>query len=108
MIAWFSVETAGDRAESTIVTTFTTTSNAPMNRAHERCRRKQGRGIVADTALTLCRDMISMLGRRYTRVVTGCTIVVVNAKVIKADTRKGRKVVSDVARRAVRARRYVT
>jgi len=38
MVAWFSVETAGDRAESAIVTTFTTTSNSRMDRAHERCR----------------------------------------------------------------------
>lgn len=43
-----------------------------------------------------------------TRVMAGRTVVVVNTKVVEGNTRKGRKVVGDVARRTVRTRRYVT
>jgi hypothetical protein len=106
MITWFSVETAGDRAESTIVTTFTTTGNARMNRA-ERCRCKQGRGIVADTALSLRRDMINDLGRCDTGGMAGCAIAGIYTQVVKGDTRKGGEVVGVMARRAVQDRRQM-
>ena len=76
MKEWFSVEIAGNRAESTIVTTFTTTGNARMYTRHE-CRQCKTTGthiIVTLTAFSLCRDMIKRLGRCDTRVMAGCTI----------------------------------
>ena len=76
MKEWFSVEIAGKRAESTIVTTFTTAANARMYTRHE-CRQCKTAGthvIVTLTAFSLCRDMIKRLGRCDTRVMAGCTI----------------------------------
>ena len=113
MIDGFPVEPAGDRTELTTVATFTTAGDALMNRRHKRCRCKHRCGIVTDTAVALCWDM-NIVTRHAgfsgcdTRVMAGRTVVVVNAKVVKGNTCKGRKVVGDVARRTVRTRRYVT
>ena len=72
----FSVEITGDRAESTIVTTFTTIGNARMYTGHEcrQCKTAATHVIVTLTAFSLCRDVIELLGHCDTRVMAGCTI----------------------------------
>ena len=77
-----------------------------MNRA-ERCRCKQGSGIVADTALSLRRDMINDLGRCDTGGMAGCAIAGIYTQVVKGDTGKGGEVVGVMARRAVQDRRQM-
>ena len=76
MIVRFSVETAGNRAESTIVTTFTTTGNTRVYIRHEGRQGKTASThiIVTLTAFRLCRDVIKLLGRCDTRVMAGGTI----------------------------------
>ena len=57
-----------------------------------------------DVNMGACR---TRLAGRYTGVVTRCTVVGINTKVIECDTGKGRKIVGDVTRRAVLAGRHM-
>ena len=62
---------------------------------------------MADTALSLRRDMINDLGRCDTGGMAGCAIVGIYTQVVKGDTRKGGEVVGVMARRAVQDRRQM-
>lgn len=58
---------------------------------------------MADTAIILCGDMINNPGSCDARIMAGRTVVVIYAQVVKADTRKGDKVVGGVTGRAIQA-----
>ena len=110
MKEWFSVEIAGNRAESTIVTTFTTTGNARMYIRHE-CRQCKTTGthvIVTLTTFSLCRDMIKLLGHCDTGVMAGCTITAHYIQIMnKSASERTEAAVDVVARRAVQAGRHM-
>ena len=97
MAVWFSVEISRDRAELTIVATFTTTANARMI-ISKKCRRCKTAGnggvIVTLTAFSLRRDMIKLLGRCNTGVMAGRTIVVNDSRIMVEGVSKSRVVVS--------------
>ena len=111
MKEWFSVEIAGNRAESTIVTTFTATGNARMYIRHE-CRQCKTTGthvIVTLTTFSLCRDMIKLLGHCDTGVMAGCTITAHYIQIMnKSASECTKAAVNVVARRAVQAGRNMT
>ena len=62
---------------------------------------------MADTALSLRRDMINDLGRCDTGGMAGCAIAGIYTQVVKGDTGKGGEVVGVMARRAVQDRRQM-
>lgn len=106
----FSVEIAGNRAESTIVTTFTTTSNARMYIRHEgrQCKTACTHVTVTYAAFSLCRDVIRLLGCCDTGVMAGCTITAHYIQIMNKSAGERTKAAVDVvARRAVQAGRYM-
>lgn len=62
---------------------------------------------MADTALSLRRDVINDLGCCDTGGVAGCAITGIYTQVVKGDTRKGGEVAGVMARRAVQDRRQM-
>ena len=79
--------------ELTDMAAFATTSNVLMKCVKERCRGKNNSGIVTDTALLLCRNVINNLWGCDTCVMAGGAIVGVYAQVGKGYARKAGKVV---------------
>ena len=106
----FSIEIAGDRAESTIVTTFTTISNARMYIRHECRQRKPASAhvIVTLTAFSLCRDVINLFGHCDTRVMAGCTITAHDIQIMyKCASECTKAVIDGVAIIAILVGRYM-
>lgn len=90
------------------MTAFTAVGQVLVNHTKQGCRSKRNRGLVTDTAFTLCRDVVGCLARRDTRVMTGCTVVGVDTLVVKGDAGKAVKVAGRVTRRAIQTRRHMT
>ena len=89
--------------ESIDMTTFTTTRYVLMARHKKRGRCKNIGGIVADTAIVLCRDVIGRFGGRITCVMAGCTIAGIYSQVIESNACKAAKITGVVTRRAIKA-----
>jgi len=86
---------------------FATSGNVLMKRDKKGCRGKNNSGIVADTAIILCRDVIDFLGGCDACVMAGCAIVGIYAQVAESYARKARKVINIVTRRTIQGRRYM-
>jgi hypothetical protein len=84
-----------------------TLNNVPMSCDKKRCRGKNNSGIVADTAVIFCRDVIDFLGGCDACVMAGRAIVGVYAQVAKSYARKAGKVIDIVTRRTIQGRRYM-
>lgn len=97
------------RQEFTLMTPFTTTGDAIMDRSKERRRCEYTRGIVTHAAIFLCGDM--NMGTHHTGfvdgdtcVMTGRTIVGIYAHMAEGDIRKSGEVTGIVASRTVQGR----
>ena len=77
------------REELTYMTTFASTVNILVTCSEKHCGGKSNSGIVADTALLFCRDVINNLGCCDTCVVAGGAIVGIYAQVGKGYAGKG-------------------
>jgi len=96
----------GDK-ELTHMAAFATTRNVLVT-GKQKSRGTEGHsGIVADTAIFVCRDVISFLGGCDTRAMAGCAIVGVYAQVIKRDARESRKISGVMTGRTIQGRRQM-
>ena len=84
MADWFSKDSDSGSAEPPIVATFATTVNGLMYCSKKRCRCKNIRRSVADTAIILCRDMVNLFAGCDTSVMANRAIGVINAYVVKS------------------------
>ena len=78
-----------------VMTTFATSGNARMNGAEESCRRKFSSGIVTETAIISCRDMINLLRGCGTRCMAGRAIFGIDAHVVKNRAHKAVRRMTD-------------
>lgn len=95
------------RNEALVMTTLTATGDTRVNRCEECCRREHISGIVTQAAIIACGNMIHRLRRCDTRVMAGRTVVAVDTKVVEGNTGKACKVVGHMARRTIKACRYM-
>ncbi len=86
---------------------FTAIGQALVHRAEQRWRNKTERGIVTDTALALCRDMVGCLACRDTCVMAGRAVVGIDALVVEGDAGKAAEVAGRVTGRAIQSRRHM-
>lgn len=76
------------RGEPAVVTTFAARDDIPVKRVEKDRRRKTGRGIMADTAIIQCRNMINLFAARgYLVMAEGA--VTDNARMVKHRFHKG-------------------
>lgn len=84
------------REELADMTTFAAIYDVLVNRK-QKCRgRKRNRGIMADAALLLCRNVIHNLRRCDTGVMARGAVIRIYAQVVVGNARKGRKIVDHV------------
>ena len=88
----------------TVMTAFATADNVLMNRAKKVGRSKISGGIVTDTAIIRCRDMINLLRGCDTSVMAGRAIVGIDAHVVK---NRAREAVCRVTNKTILDGRYV-
>ena len=86
------------RGEPAVVTAFTAGGDILVKRIEKDCRRKTGGGIVADTAIIQCRNMVNLFAGRGHLVMAEGTVAD-NARMVKHRLHKGGR--TCVAKRTV-------